>query len=118
MAALDETKRRGDHVLADRRAEAEIASALIAGECGLWAGACAARWALDGPVPLTLLLRPLQAALQAPSAPLREAAAHAVARAAPAEAPRLLAQLTSDPAASVSRAARALLARGAPRASA
>jgi hypothetical protein len=118
MAALDETKRRGDHVLPDRRSAAELAAALIGAECGLWAGACAARWALDGPVPLAPLLPPLQAALHAPSAALREAAAHAVARAAPAEAPRLLAQLQGDPAASVSRAVRALLAPAAPRASA
>ncbi len=118
MAALDETKRRGDQVLPDPRPAAELAGALIGGECALWPGACAARWVLDGPVPLAPLLPRLQAALHAPSAPLREAAAHAVARAAPAEAPRLLAQLTGDPAASVSRAARVLLGRAAPRASA
>ena len=51
-------------------------------------------------------------------APLREAAALAVARAAPAEASRLLAPLAGDPAPSVSRTVRALLARSAPRASA
>jgi HEAT repeat protein/ATP/ADP translocase len=118
MAALDETKRRGDQVLPDARPSAELAAALIGGECGLWAGACTARWALDGPVPLAPLLPPLQAALHLPSAPLREAAAYAVARGSPAEAPRLLAQLAGDPAASVSRAVRALLARAAPRASA
>jgi HEAT repeat protein len=118
MAALDEIKRRGDQVVADARPAPELAAVLIGGECGLWVAACTTRWALDGPVPLATLLRPLQGALHAALPALREAAAYAVARAAPAEAPRLLAQLAADPAASVSRAAQALLGRAAPRASA
>ncbi len=118
MAALDEIKRRGDQVLADPRPLWELAAALIGGECGLWVAACAARWTLEAPIALAPLVQPLQAALHAPFAPLREAAASAVARAAPAEAPRLLAQLTADPAASVSRTACALLGRAAPRATA
>ena len=116
MATLDEIKRRGDQVLPDPRPAAELASALIGGECGLWVAACTARWALDREVPLPPLRSALRAALHAPFAPLREAAAHAVARAMPDEAPGLLAQLAGDPAASVSRAVRALLGRGAPRA--
>ena len=118
MAALDEIKRRGDQVLPDPRPVADLAATLIGGECGLWVAACAARWVLDGPVPLAPLLTPLQAALHAPFPPLREAAVYAVARAAPAEATRLLAQAAGDPAASVSRAVKALLGRAAPRATA
>ena len=118
MANLEESKRRGDQVVPDGRPVAEIVSALIGGECGPWVAACAARWALDGPVPLARLLPALEAGLHAAPAPLREAAALAVARAAPAEASRLLAPLAGDPAPSVSRTVRALLARSAPRASA
>ena len=118
MANLEETKRRGDQVPPDARPVAELVSALIGGECGPWVAACAARWALDAPVPLGRLLPALEAGLYAASAPLREAAARAVARAAPAEASRLLAPLAGDPAPSVSRTVRALLDRSAPRASA
>jgi len=118
MANLEETKRRGDQVAPDARPVAELISALIGGECGPWVAACAARWALDAPVPLGRLLPALEASLYAASAPLREAAARAVARAAPAEASRLLAPLAGDPAPSVSRTVRALLDRSAPRASA
>ena len=118
MANLEETKRRGDQVPPDARPIAELVSALIGGECGPWVAACAARWALDAPVPLGRLLPALEAGLYAASAPLREAAARAVARAAPAEASRLLAPLAGDPAPSVSRTVRALLDRSAPRASA
>src|SRR6266446_392866 len=101
MANLEESKRRGDQVVPDRRPVAELASALIGGECGPWVAACAARWALDAPLPLARLLPALEAGLYAASAPLREAAALAVARAAPAEASRLLAPLAGDPAPSV-----------------
>ncbi|HMC34033.1 MAG TPA: hypothetical protein VKH65_06485, partial [Myxococcales bacterium] len=118
MANLEESKRRGDQVVPDGRPVAEIVSTLIGGECGPWVAACAARWALDGPVPLARLLPALEAGLHAAPAPLREAAALAVARAAPAEASRLLAPLAGDPAPSVSRTVRALLDRSAPRASA
>jgi HEAT repeat protein/ATP/ADP translocase len=116
MAALDEGKRRGDQVLPDRRVARELASALIGGESGAWVAAVATRWVLDGPVPLPPLVAALQTALHAPSAPLREAAALAIARVLPAEVPRLLGRLAADPAASVSRTVRALLARFAPRA--
>jgi HEAT repeat protein len=118
LATLEEMKRRGDQVLPDSRPAGDLASALIRGECGLWVGACAARWVLDLKVPLAQLLPALQAALHAASPPLREAAARAVAKAAPAEAPRLLAHLVSDPAPSVSRTARALLALDSSRVSA
>jgi HEAT repeat protein len=118
MANLEETKRRGDVVIPDARPVAELLSALIGGECSPWVAACAARWALDAPVPLGRLLPALEAGLYAASAPLREAAARAVARATPAEAPRLLAPLATDPAPSVSRTVRSLLDRSAPRASA
>src|SRR3989475_34195 len=118
MANLEETKRRGDQVAPDARPVAELVSALIGGECGPWVAACAARWALDAPLPLARLLPALEAGLYAASAPLREAAARAVARAAPAEASRLLAPLAGDPAPSVRRTVRALLDRSAPRASA
>jgi HEAT repeat protein len=118
MAPLDEVKRRGDQVLADARPLAQVVAALIAGESGGWVAACAARWVMDGAVPLPPLLPSLMAALHSPFAPLREAAAVAVTRAAPAEAPRLLAHLTTDPAAFVGRTARALIARPAPKATA
>jgi len=114
MAALDEMKRRGDQVLADSRAPLELAAALVAGESGQWVGACTARWALDA-LPLGLLLSGLQRALQSPYPPLREAAALAIARAAPGDAPRLLSGLLADAASSVSRTVQALL-RQAPRA--
>src|SRR2546421_475650 len=61
MANLEESKRRGDQVVPDGRPVAEIVSALIGGECGPWVAACAARWALDGPVPLARLLPALEA---------------------------------------------------------
>jgi len=118
MATLDETKRRGDQVLADARPALELADALIRGECGLWVGACTARWVLDAPWLLAAVLPALRSSLHAPSAPLREASALAVARVAPAEAPGLLAQLAADPAPSVQRTVRALLAPVAPRATA
>jgi HEAT repeat protein len=111
MAALDEMKRRGDKILADARAPGELAAALIAGELGLWVGACTARWALDSPLPLAPLLPSLQVALNSPYPPLREAAALAVARAAPKEASRLLSGLLADAASSVSRTVRELLQR-------
>ena len=82
MAALDEMKRRTDTVLADARAPAELSSALIGGESGLWVGACTARWVTQSQLPLAPLMPALQAALHSPYAPLREAAALAVARAA------------------------------------
>jgi hypothetical protein len=115
MAALDEVKRRGDQVLADPRAPVELSGALIAGESGLWVGACAARWVLQSQIQLAPLFPALQTALHSPYAPLREAAALAVAQASPQEAPRLLSGLLTDAAASVSRTVRALLQR-APRA--
>jgi len=118
MATLDESKRRGDQVLADARPALELAGALIRGECGLWVGACTARWVLDAPWLLAAVLPSLRSSLHAASAPLREASALAVARAAPAEAPGLLAQLAADPAPSVQRTVRALLAPLAPRATA
>jgi HEAT repeat protein len=115
MAALDEMKRRGDQVLADGRAPSELLSALIGGESGLFVGACSARWALDGSA-LPPLLPALQGALVSPYPPLREAAALAIARAAPKEAPLLLSGLAADTSASVSRTVRALLSAAAPRA--
>jgi hypothetical protein len=118
MAPLDEVKRRGDQVLADARAPTHLVAALIAGESGAWVAACATRWVVDGAVPLPPLLPSLTAALHSPFAPLREVAALAVTRAAPTEAPRLLAHLAADPAAFVGRAARALIARPAPKVSA
>ncbi len=118
MAPLDEVKRRGDQVLADARPLAQVVATLIAGDSGAWVATCAARWVMDGAVPLPLLLASLTAALRSPFAPLREAAAVAVARAAPAEAPGLLAHLVEDPVSFVGRTARALIARRAPRATA
>jgi hypothetical protein len=118
LAALDETKRRGDQVLADPRQPGAVVEALIGGESGAWVGACAVRWALEGAVPLRPLVPALKGALQAGSAPLREAAALAIVRAAPKEAHRLLSAMAGDPAPTVSRTVRALLARKAPRASA
>jgi HEAT repeat protein len=109
MAALGETKRRIDTVLPDPRPVSELLSALITGEAGTWVGAVAARWSLDSSVPLQPLLPVLRAALSSPAAPLREAAALALARTAPAEAPHLLQALAEDSAASVSRTVRALL---------
>ena len=82
MAALDETKRRQDHVAADPRPSGELIGALIATESGLWVGACAARYALDAPVPIAPLVPMLQSALHSAAAPLREAAALALAVAA------------------------------------
>ena len=111
MAALDEVKRRSDAVLADPRVQHELASALIAGESGQWVAACCARWALDEPS-LQLLGPALESALRSSSAPLREASALALARVDPAAAPRLLAQLAEDPAASVRRTVRALAQLG------
>ena len=117
MAALDEVKRRGDQVTADQRAVSELVSAMIGAESGLWVAACTARWALDEKgVTLAPLVPSLQAALHSPAAPLREAAALAVARAAPAEAARLLGPLAGDPATSVSHTVQMLLHR--PRATA
>jgi len=111
MAALDETKRRGDQVLADPRGTLDLAHALIGGESGQWVAACATRWVLDGPVPLLPLVPALRAALHAPFAPLRQATLLTLAQAAPADLPELLERLTADPAPSVQNAARALLAR-------
>jgi ATP/ADP translocase/HEAT repeat protein len=117
LAALDEVKRRSDQVYADARIMLELLAALIAGESGLWVAACTARWTLDAPsLPLTALLPSMQAALHSPAAPLREAAALAVARANPSDAPRLLGALANDPAASVAQTVRTLLKKAAPRA--
>ena len=116
MAALDEMKRRGDQVGADPRPIFALTSALLGGESGLWVAACTAQWAMDTPALLAPLLPGLQTALHSPSAPLREAAALALARALPAQAPQLLQALLADPAASVGRTVRALLAPSAPRA--
>jgi HEAT repeat protein len=117
MAALDEMKRRGDQVLADQRGASELASAMIAGESGLWVAACTARWALDEQgVALAPLLPTLLLALRSPAAPLREAAALAIASNTPADAQRLLGPLAQDPAASVAHTVQMLLRR--PRATA
>src|SRR6267378_997350 len=118
MAALDETKRRGDQVLPDPRGTLDLANALIGGESGQWVAACATRWVLDGPVPLLTLIPALRAALHAPFAPLRQATLLTLARAVPADLPALAGRLTADPALSVQSAARALLDRESPRASA
>jgi len=118
MAALDETKRRGDQVLPDPRGTLDLAKALIGGESGQWVAACATRWVLDGPVPLLPLVPALRAALHAPFAPLRQATLLTLARAAPADVPALVERLTADPAPSVQSAARALLALESPRATA
>src|SRR6267142_1109105 len=118
MAALDEMKRRGDQVLPDPRGTLSLANALIGGESGQWVAACATRWVLDGPVPLLPLVPALRAALHAPFAPLRQATLITLARAAPADLPALVERLTADPAPSVQSAARALLARESPRATA
>ncbi|MCA1827404.1 MAG: HEAT repeat domain-containing protein [Myxococcales bacterium] len=117
MAALDEVKRRGDQVTADPRPAAELVSAMIGAESGLWVAACTARWALDEKgVSLSAVVPSLQAALHSPAAPLRQAAALAVARAAPSEVARLLGPLAADPAASVAHTVQYLLQR--PRATA
>jgi ATP/ADP translocase/HEAT repeat protein len=117
LAVLEEVKRRSDVVLADSRPISDLAAALISGESGLWCAACTARWAMDAPLSLAALSAPLQTALRSVSAPLRQAAAMAVARATPADAPRLLAPLADDPAASVAHTVRALLSqKRAPRA--
>ena len=117
MAALDEMKRRGDQVLADPRSAPELVSALISAESGFWVAACTARWALDEKgIALAPLFPALQLALLSPAPALREAAALAIARGSPAEAPRLLGSLAQDSAASVARTVRMLLLR--PRASA
>jgi hypothetical protein len=105
-------------VHADARPLTGVVAALIASESGDWVAACAARWAMDGAVALPPLLPSLTAALHSGFAPLREAAAMAVARAAPADAASLLAHLAQDPASFVARTARALIARPAPRATA
>ena len=110
LATLEEVKRRGDQVLPDERPIADLAAALIGGECGLWVGACAARWVLDIRIPLGQLVPALQGALLAASPALRESAARTLMKAAPKEAQRILAQLIFDPAPSVSRTVRALLA--------
>jgi hypothetical protein len=90
---------------------------MIAGESGLWVAACTARWALDEQgVALAPLLPTLQLALRSPAAPLREAAALAIAYNTPADAQRLLGPLAQDPAASVAHTVRVLLQR--PRATA
>src|SRR3954468_11190747 len=83
LTALDEARRRGDEISADARGPAEVAAALIAGASGEWVGACAARWSIDGEVPLRPLIPALEGALHAPAAALREAAAVALARLAP-----------------------------------
>jgi HEAT repeat protein len=118
LAALDELKRRGDQVIADPRPPIDLVAGMIAGESGLWVAACTARWAIDAEktVSLPALLPQLQAALHSPSAPLRESAALAVARATPSEAARLLGPLAADPALSVSQMVQHLLRR--PRATA
>ena len=79
---LHVTGRRGDLVTPDGRAAQDLAAGLIAGESGLWVGACTARWALDA-LPLKPLQPALQAALQSPYPPLREAASLALAKRAP-----------------------------------
>jgi len=110
LAALDEVKRRGDAVLPDARPLHDLVAALISSESGQWVAACTARWTLDAPgLSLPALASPLQTALRSSAAPLRQAAALALARAAPGEAPRLLAPLADDPAASVAHTVRALL---------
>jgi len=118
MAALDEVKRRGDTVLADQRPVVELLAALIEGESGQWVAACAARWSLDSGLPFPPLLAAFQVALASPSAPLREAAALALANCDPIDAPKLLTPLAQDAARSVSRTVRALLLRFVPRATA
>jgi hypothetical protein len=106
-------------VVADQRPPSDLASALISGESGLWVAACTARWVLDTTLfSLANLSGSLQAALRSSSAPLREAAALAVVRAIPGDAPRLLAPLADDPAASVSHTVRQILQQRAPRATA
>ncbi|MGZ6142742.1 MAG: hypothetical protein ACXWLM_05360, partial [Myxococcales bacterium] len=70
------------------------------------------RWALDEKgVQLAGLIQSLRIALHSPAAPLREAAALAVARAVPAEAAQLLGPLAADPAASVAHTVQMLLHR-------
>src|SRR5207253_1971149 len=119
LAALDEVKRRADAVLADVRGGQEVAAALAAGESGSWVAACAARWAQHArEIDLRALAPALRAALRSGAAPLREAAACALARAVPRDEARgLFSGLLQDPAPSVRRTAAALLAqRKAPRA--
>jgi len=99
-------------VLPDPRPAPELAAALIGGESGLWVAACTARWALDEQgVALASLAPQLQLALRSPAAPLREAAALAIARSTPADVHRLLAPLAQDSAASVAHTVQALLGR-------
>ena len=113
LSALDEVKRRADAVPADARAAQEVALALANGESGSWVAACAVHWAQDaGEVDLRGLAPALRRALRSGAAPLREAAACALARALPREeARKLFSGLLQDPAASVRRTAAALLAR-------
>jgi hypothetical protein len=118
MAALDEVKRRGDVVVADSRDAATLVCALVGGESSPWVGACAARWMLDARLPANRLAGAIESALRSPAPALREAAAFAAARMMAGEAPRLLASLVSDPAASVRRSVTQLLRQGSARASA
>jgi len=113
LSALDEVKRRADAVPADARAAQQVALALANGESGSWVAACAVRWAQDArEVDLRGLAPALRRALCSGAAPLREAAACALARALPREeARKLFSGLLQDPAASVRRTAAALLAR-------
>ena len=115
LAALDEVKRRSDQVLPDPRTIQELVKGLISGESGLWVAACTARWALDAEKDLRALEPCLRSALRAPSAPLREACAVALARLGTKQD---LALLADDPAASVRRTIKGLLGAPASRATA
>jgi ATP/ADP translocase/HEAT repeat protein len=118
MAALDEVKRRGDTVQPDSRPHIDLLAALIGCESGQWVAACAARWSLDSSLPVAKLLPAFQTALSSSSAPLREAAALALANCDPVDAPKLLTPLAKDSARSVSRTVGALLLRFVPKATA
>jgi len=112
LASLDEVKRRGDLVAPDARAPGELCRALAAGESSAWVAACAVRWSLDPNSAATPadILPSLDSALASPAAPLREAAAVALAAAGAPELRARLLPLQTDQAASVRRTATRLLA--------
>jgi HEAT repeat protein len=112
LAALDEVKRRSDLVTPDPRPAADVCRALAAGESSAWVAACAVRWSLDpnSAASPTEIMQGLEVALVSPAAPLREAAAVALAHAGVSDLRERLTPLTKDPAASVRRTSVRLLA--------
>ncbi len=111
LAALDEVKRRSDVVPPDARSPAEVCRALAAGESSAWVAACAIRWSLNpsSAAKPQDLVSSLDAALQSHAAPLREAAAVALAYARAPDLRARLALLEKDVSASVRRTASRLI---------